>query len=89
MIGKIAIIGGGNIGGVCVSEIASRRLARQAALPRGPDTAPAALRQRGLANAADPDIAPLFRPRTLTAAHAVETVSRDIVRSPGSQHIAH
>jgi malate dehydrogenase len=32
MIGKIAIIGGGNIGGVCVSEIASRRLARRAAL---------------------------------------------------------
>ena len=32
MIGKIAIIGGGNIGGVCVSEIASRRLARTAAL---------------------------------------------------------
>ena len=32
MIGKIAIIGGGNIGGVCVSEIATRRLARRAAL---------------------------------------------------------
>ena len=32
MIGKIAIIGGGNIGGVCVSEIATRRLARKVAL---------------------------------------------------------
>ena len=32
MIQKIAIIGGGNIGGVCVSEIASRRLARRVAL---------------------------------------------------------
>jgi malate dehydrogenase len=32
MIEKIAIIGGGNIGGVCASEIASRRLARKVAL---------------------------------------------------------
>ncbi len=32
MIEKIAIIGGGNIGGVCVSEIVSRRLARKVAL---------------------------------------------------------
>ncbi len=32
MIGKIAIIGGGNIGGVCALEIASRRLARKVAL---------------------------------------------------------
>ena len=32
MIGKIAIIGGGNIGGVCVSEIATRRLSRKVAL---------------------------------------------------------
>jgi malate dehydrogenase len=32
MIGKIAIIGGGNIGGVCASEIATRRLARKVAL---------------------------------------------------------
>jgi len=32
MIGKIAIIGGGNIGGVCAAEIAARRLARQVAL---------------------------------------------------------
>jgi malate dehydrogenase len=32
MIDKIAIIGGGNIGGVCVAEAASRRLARKVAL---------------------------------------------------------
>ncbi len=32
MIEKIAIIGGGNIGGVCASEIVSRRLARKVAL---------------------------------------------------------
>ncbi len=32
MIKKIAIIGGGNIGGVCVAEASSRRLARQVAL---------------------------------------------------------
>jgi len=32
MIDKIAVIGGGNIGGVCVAEAASRRLARKVAL---------------------------------------------------------
>ncbi|HOX24753.1 MAG TPA: malate dehydrogenase [Candidatus Krumholzibacteria bacterium] len=32
MVGKIGIIGGGNIGGVCAAEIASRRLARRVAL---------------------------------------------------------
>ncbi len=32
MIDKIAVIGGGNIGGVCVAEAASRRLAREVAL---------------------------------------------------------
>jgi malate dehydrogenase len=32
MIDKIAVIGGGNIGGVCVAEVASRRLARKVAL---------------------------------------------------------
>jgi malate dehydrogenase len=32
MINKIAIIGGGNIGGVCAAEAASRRLAREVAL---------------------------------------------------------
>lgn len=32
MVGKIAVIGGGNIGGVCVAEASSRRLARKVAL---------------------------------------------------------
>jgi malate dehydrogenase len=41
MINKIALIGGGNIGGVLAQEIARRRLAREAAIVdiKGPDLA--------------------------------------------------